>query len=734
MSVCKTSAKFWRLKPKNMTQSIHDIRNQLLVARLPAMPQILLKLIELCDADEAGMAELAKLISNDAGMAAKVLGVANSAAYHRGGNKVGLLQALNVLGSELIKTLVISESVFQTFNGFPHASGIDLRGFWKHSLTVAVMAREVAKAIDYAQPEEAYLAGLLHDVGRLALLSAAPNEYVRNFLMQDTPDLCAVEQRFLQISHAEAGAWLIDRWNLDSFMSDSVLYHHEATERLLDSHPLIRIVHLAHLMGDHNADEPMAADAGAICQIDTADLEVMRQGGAAQVARAAAYLGVDISGATDLVAQLPPPPMPLPAAGDQAQGRLNDEVRNRSLMAELGQALARQAGDVQLLEAVRQNARVLFNLDDTVVFLTSSNGQALVGVSFAEQRQRLAEFAIKLSAGGALAEAAQHRRPVFVGPEKGSRSMVEEQLLRIFGSECLVCVPIASGGRCLGLLVAGVAAWRMPDIKRQEKWLQTFGTQVAMALNAASDRGEMDRRIAKLREEHKLSARKMVHEVNNPLTIIKNYLGVLDEKSSRQEPLSEEISILTEEIDRVGHLLNEFAGAAPQVQAGATNINDLVKHLVHLFRESNFLPASVQISAQLPDQAAEVDGSADAIKQILINLIKNSVEALPLGGQIVVQVNGVVVREGRSFRELCVIDTGPGMPAEVMAHVFSPVQSSKPGKNRGVGLSIVHGLVKKLDGWISCRSSKEGTVFEMLIPAKKQLASVAAPASARDIA
>ena len=63
-----------------MTQSIQDIRNQLLVARLPAMPQILLKLIELCDADEAGMAELAKLISNDAGMAAKVLGVANSAA------------------------------------------------------------------------------------------------------------------------------------------------------------------------------------------------------------------------------------------------------------------------------------------------------------------------------------------------------------------------------------------------------------------------------------------------------------------------------------------------------------------------------------------------------------------------------------------------------------------------------------------------------------------------------
>lgn len=696
------------------------------------MPQILLKLIELCDADEAGMAELTKLIANDAGMAARVLGVANSAAYHRGVGKVGLLQALNVLGTEFIKTIVISESVFQTFNGFPHASGIDLRGFWKHSLTVAVMAREIAKATDYAQPEEAYLAGLLHDVGRLALLSAAPNEYVHNFLMQDTADLCAVEQRFLQISHAEAGAWLIGRWNLDSFMSDSVLYHHEAPDRVQDAHPLIRIVRLAHLVTDLDSSEPLAKDAGALCHIELADLEVIVQGAAAQVARAAEYLGVDISGVGEVLK--PPVPMPRPSVSDQAQMRLNDEVRNRSLLAELGQSLARQTGDAQLFEAARQSARVLFTLEDTVIFLTSGDRQSMVGVSFSEQRQRLAEFSIVLSAGGALAESALQRRLAFIGPEKGARSMVEEQLLRIFDSECLVCVPIVNGARCLGMLVAGVAAWRMPDIKRQEKWLQIFGSQVGTALNAASGHGEIDRRIAKLRDEHRLNSRKMVHEVSNPLTIIKNYLGVLDEKSSRQEPLTEEISMLTEEIDRVSHLLNEFAGAAPMVQAGGTNLNGVVKHLVHLFRESNFLPTSVQISAEMPDQPTEVEGAADVIKQILINLIKNSVEALPFGGQIVVQINGAVVRDGRTFRELCVIDTGPGIPAEVMANLFLPMQGTEPGKGRGVGLSIVHGLVKKLGALISCRSSKEGTVFEVLMPSKKQLVSVSTLTSARDIA
>ena len=283
----------------NTSQAHHDIRNQLLVARLPAMPQILLKLLALCEADEAGMAELAKLIGNDAGMTARVLTVANSAAYHRGDGKVDLLQALNVLGLELIKTLVISEAVFQTFHGFPHASGIDLRNFWRHSLKVAVLARHVAKAMDYAQAEEAYLAGLLHDVGQLALLSSAPNDYVSLFLSNDGEGLCAKEQNALHISHAEAGAWLIERWNLDSFMADTVLYHHEPAARLQGAHLLIRIVRLAHLLLEHGNQLPPAADLTSLSELDPDVLQDIVLNADARVKKAAEMLGVDISEAAD---------------------------------------------------------------------------------------------------------------------------------------------------------------------------------------------------------------------------------------------------------------------------------------------------------------------------------------------------------------------------------------------------------------------------------------------------
>jgi HD-like signal output (HDOD) protein/signal transduction histidine kinase len=696
------------------------------------MPQILLKLLALCEADEAGMAELAKLIGNDAGMTARVLTVANSAAYHRGDGKVDLLQALTVLGLDLIKALVISESVFQTFHGFPHASGVDLRNFWRHSLKTAVLARDVAKAMDYAQTEEAYLAGLLHDVGQLALLSSAPNDYVSLFLSNDGEGLCAREQNALHISHAEAGAWLVERWNLDSFLADCVLYHHEPAARLQGAHPLIRIIRLAHLLLEHGRALPLDADIRSLCELDADVLQDITKGADAQVKKAAEFLGVDISEASDTL--VPVVPVPPSASIDPAQGKLSDEMRNRTLMAEFSQTLARQKTDVQLLDAVRQNAQVIFNLEDTLILLVSANSRELIGVSFGAHLQRLAEFSVPLSAGGAIAESAMQRRLTFIGPEKTTRSIAEDQLIRIFNADCLVCIPLAGSTRCLGLMVAGVSAWRLEDLKLRQKWLQTFGAQTAAALAASRDRGEIDRRIANLKEEYRLTARKMVHEVNNPLAIIKNYLGVMDDKSSRHEAFGDEISVLNDEIDRVSNILQEFAGAAPQAKEGSIDIKRLVTELLRLFQESKFIPPTVEVKLELPEQPALVEGSTDLVKQILINLIKNSVEAMPAGGQIVVRGKGVVAYSGRAMYELQLADNGPGIPANVLDKLFLPVQSTKTGKNRGFGLSVVHDLVTKVGGVINCQSTQKGTLFELLLPVGKGVKPAALTSATKDTA
>lgn len=380
-----------------MHQSDQDIRNRLLIARLPAMPQILIKLIAHLQADDAGMPELAALIAKDAGMTSKILGVANSSAYHRQGKVVSLEQSLVSLGTDMIKTLVISESVFQTFNSFPHSGSTDLRAFWKSSLSAAVMARALAKAMAYPHAEEAYLAGLLHNVGRLALLATAPKEYAYNFTARDDAALCAVEQRTLQITHAEAGAWLIERWHLDSFLADSVLYHHEPLARLEASHPLIRIVRLAHLLCCHADDAESITQAARLCALDEEVLESLIGSVARQVEQAAQHLGIDLSGADDIAV----PPAFAPPPVDPVQQRLSDEVRNMVLVSEVGQTFARQQGETHLLEAVTRSARILFDFETTVILLQNPTGHALVGVAAGEQQQRLAGFSIPLAKGGA---------------------------------------------------------------------------------------------------------------------------------------------------------------------------------------------------------------------------------------------------------------------------------------------------------------------------------------------
>jgi HD-like signal output (HDOD) protein/signal transduction histidine kinase len=706
-----------------------DIRNRLLIARLPAMPQILIKLIELLQADDAGMPELAALIAKDAGMTSKILAVANSSAYQRHQRTVGLEQALVSLGTDMIKTLVIAESVFQTFNNFPHSGSTDLRAFWKGSLTTAVIARDIARVLDYPHVEEAYLAGLLHNVGRLALLATAPKEYAYNFTARDDEELCAVEQRTLEITHAEAGAWLIERWNLDSFLADSVLYHHEPVPRLESAHPLIRIVRLAHQLCYHAEAPEAAADAAALCGIEADQLDAFVKSAARQVARAAEALGIDLAGADDIVA----PPAAPPAPVDPVQARLSEEVRNMVLVQEMGQSFARQQGEAGMLDAMTRSARILFDLDTTVILLESPTGHALQGAGSGEAQQRLAEFAIPLNKPGLLANAANGRQLAFATRGSAGAGIAEEQLFRIVGSEALVCLPLVAGQRCLGMIVGGVAAWQLPLLQKKERFLQAFGSQAANALETAlSERGHARRQLAHVAEEYREASRRVVHEVNNPLSIIKNYLSVLDAKLARREPVVSEMSILNEEIDRVGHLINGLADLQPSDVGSVTNVARVVEDVLRLFRATDFLPASVQVVTRVQDGPQEIDGDADLLKQILVNLVKNAIEAQPGGGRIEIANRGLVNRERRLYLELVVSDAGPGLSQEVLANLFSAVKSSKEGKHHGLGLSIVHSLVRKLNGMISCRSGAHGTSFELLLPARGSTSQLA-PVQARGV-
>jgi signal transduction histidine kinase len=470
-------------------------------------------------------------------------------------------------------------------------------------------------------------------------------------------------------------------------------------------------------------------EARALCGLGPDAPDELLGLAARQVEKAAIHLGIDLAGADDLpvpAAFAPPPPV------DPVQQRLSEEVRNLVLVSEVGQVFTRQqgnGGESGLLEAMTRSARILFDFENAVVLLENPTGQALVGAPTVNQ-QRIAEFTVPLAKGGAVAQAALDRKLGFIRRDGRPLGLAEEQLLRMLGTESLVCLPLVAGARCLGVLVGGVAAWQLPTCQKRERFLQAFGAQAAGALETAlSERGHARRQLAHVAEEYREASRRVVHEVNNPLSIIKNYLSVLDSKLERHEPVSAELSILNEEIDRVGQLVGSLTEIQPRVEGGtpAADVAKVVDDVLRLFRTTNFIPANVEIVVSMTEADSRIEGDPDILKQILVNLVKNAIEALSAsGGRIEIANRGHVNRERRLYLELVVSDTGPGLSREVLANLFSAVKSTKEGPHHGLGLSIVHNLVKKLNGHIACRSGTTGTSFEILLPAH---AGAGAPAT-----
>jgi HD-like signal output (HDOD) protein/signal transduction histidine kinase len=694
-----------------MHLSEQEIRNRLSAARLPAMPHILGKLMEQCQNEDAGMSELAKLVSQDAGMTGKILSVAHSSAYHRGGQKVGLEQSLLSLGIDMIKTLVISESVFQTFNNFDAFKNLDLRGFWKHSLAAAIIARRAAKKMGYPNIDEAYLAGLLHDIGRLALLVVSPQAYAFHFQTQDDENLCAVEQRLLQITHSEAGSLLIERWRLDSFIADSVLYHHEPADRIETAHPLIRIVYLAHLLASQDEHAPAIESAVSRLGIDRGDVHALTEGVADEINRAADCLGI----ALEDVGEIPEPDSHTHQT--PAQERLNQEIHNLVHASELGRYFSGFHEETELRKAVCRSAHAFFQLDNAFLLLHDDKHTLLKGCSSAGAQQRLAGFSIPFRKGNPIADSALLKRVIVLSLNDKLTGIAEEQLLRILGTERLVCVPLVTAEYCAGVLIGGAASWQMRDLQQYERQLKTFGAQAATALRRVGGKEAARQDHAEhIEEQYRDASRRVAHEVNNPLSIIKNYLRVLNNKLARKEPISGEMSILNEEIDRVGEIINDFAEHPTSASNSTADMNRVIDDVVRLFRDTEFAPRTVHIAARMQGKPCVVASSPTVLKQIMVNLIKNAVEAMPEGGEISIVNKGKVNKGDRLYIELSVSDTGPGIPKSILDNLFVQVGSTKGAGHQGLGLSIVQNLVKKIQGQIICHSDTGGTVFEILIP------------------
>ncbi len=206
------------------------------VGQLPAAPEVHARLVRRLRDPNATLTEMAGLVSEDAALSAQVLRLANSAYFGKGQSVADLQGAAGRLGTRLLTSVVLAAEAFGRFG--PVAKGFSIEQFQQHASLVARIASALEPRATFN--DDAFTAGLLHDVGRLVLASQLPAEYTRiqQQAAKDGFPLHVVERELLGCDHAVLGASLLGQWGLPSTVLEAVQRHHSislAGELVLDA-------------------------------------------------------------------------------------------------------------------------------------------------------------------------------------------------------------------------------------------------------------------------------------------------------------------------------------------------------------------------------------------------------------------------------------------------------------------------------------------------------------------
>lgn len=729
-----------------MNPGLRKALSSIKAAHLPSPPHTLLKVLQAFNDEEATYSSLAELIGQDTALSAKIFAVTGSAAYRRPTRITTLEQSLIALGMDMVRTIAISAAVYHAFNQLSGLSSFDLRRFWQHCLACACIARLLAKAVGYPNPEEAYLSGLLHDVGRLALLVGIPEEYEKFFaLPEDRTALVSLEQQHLGTTHSEIGAWLVRSWNLQSFMADAVLFHHESAARVASSHSLVKIIIASHelsLDGVEPGDSALAATSALLGVGKEQALELVGQAHA-RVEQVADSLGIKLAprsaGALEerkASGESIPARVGMEALADRQaapaggasratdadhqamSSRLMEEVRNTALLDEVHRLLYGSGSEEALLDCLVQSARVLFDVREALFFVHDPADDLLHGKHAPGQSELISELRVTPAPGNGLVAEAFLERKLASSFGKNTRSIMDDHVMGLAQAEGVLCVPMMLQKRPMGVLVFAVDSSQFLGLAKNSRLVATFANLAGSSL-AALKPGTPKRSPLAALAEYESYARKIVHEVSNPLSIIKNYIKILDMKLAEGDVGKQDLKVLNEEIDRVSGIINRLPdiAQAPPRASDAVDLNSVVSAVVELCDKSLFVPHGIKVVMELDPALPAVITDRNGIKQVLLNLIKNAAEAMPEGGTLTLATTKGVNQNGIEYVGIRVCDSGPGIAPSIREHLFEPVASTKGDGHAGLGLAIVRNIIQELRGVITCRTAdREGTTFEILLP------------------
>lgn len=206
---------------------------EVLVARieqLPSLPTVVHELVEVCKDPNATMAMVEEVVRTDQSLTARMLKLVNSAFFALANRVSTIHHAAVILGMDALRNTAIAVCTYDCLAGRNANARFDRRAFWEHAVSVGLFAKELATLINLKKPDEAFVAGLLHDLGRVVLDKYFPGEFGKALAMSHLKEapLAACEEAVLGFDHCVAGAAVARQWRFPEQLVSAIERHHDA--------------------------------------------------------------------------------------------------------------------------------------------------------------------------------------------------------------------------------------------------------------------------------------------------------------------------------------------------------------------------------------------------------------------------------------------------------------------------------------------------------------------------
>ncbi len=587
-------------------------------------------------------------------------------------------ERLRHLGPELMQVWLLTELERCGSTAEP------IRAHHARALQVADRARQLAHAQAYDYPDEAFLVGLWHVLPELLL----------------PPDRPAAPLSTGQ--RAETLVALAAGCGVAAPLVDAYLFDGTLAEQREDAHPLVGMLWEAlesHAMPGAADDDP-----------DAATTEPASAGPTEPAPQTVAA---------------PTPELPcLPQTGSMvnATTRGHNTLQLAALRGWIRVAfrgLAHSALDERFAIAMR----LLCHASTPLIVCADENdrlrmlelgGQLALREYFDELDQHIEHetsvIALALRSGTPASRFELGGRP--------GRAVSDWHIARWLRRDGIVCVPLRlKSHRAVAIIGSDAPTDTDSEICRL---CIELASEAANACLEIEQQARLQARIrTELQQRFEQHARKIVHEANNPLTVLKSYLSVMPTRHPEARALGDEVRLLQDELDRLGALLRQIGQPALEInEAPRCDVSRLLRDMQALYAESLFGRRGIHFELRSSGVAAMAAMPESVLKQVMINLWRNAAEALQPGKRVSLVLPGSLLVNGVRCIEIRVIDNGPGLPPERLDQLLTPGNSGKGGSHQGLGLSIVGELLGQWNASILCRSHPgTGTSFQLLVPA-----------------